>query len=81
MNGDDQRIYDAIKENGNNISKIYTQLEGMKTTQNLQHEMNVGDIDEIKKNTKGFYSVKTQVRFQWAVLVILIGWLIKVQVS
>jgi len=80
MNGENQLIYDEIKNNGKSISKIYTQLEGMKTTQILQHKSNVEDIKEIKGNTKKFSSVKTQVHFQWVVLAIIIGWLIKVQV-
>jgi len=81
MNGAEQQIFDAVKENGKNIGKLFTQLGKIETTQILQHGQNVKDIDEIKKEVKKYTGHSMQMYIQWGLFVIVIGWLIKLSLS
>lgn len=69
MNGDSQKILDAIKENGNQISKIYTKLGKLETTQELRHEQNVKDIKRIfahdDKCVIAHQTTKSSLKIQW----------------
>lgn len=58
MNGDSQKIYDAIIENGNRLTALETQ-------QNTQHEENKRNYKEMSKTIANVIKLKTQVFFQW----------------
>jgi len=68
MNGDNQIILDAVKNNGKDISKIYTKIEGMEITQTLQHKQNKDSIAELKSHVKGYGNLKGQVIAQWIII-------------
>jgi len=81
MNGAEKEIFDAVKSNGVDISKIYTQIGVMNTTQKLNHEVNVKDIGEIKTEVKKYTSHSGQIKAQWVLLVIMLGWLVKLSMA
>lgn len=76
MNGTEQTILDAIKENGKNISKIYTKIEGAIVKQDLQHKENGRAIKKIEKRCDGMMNHKGQIIAQWVVISFIIAGLI-----
>ncbi len=81
MNGSEKVIYDAVKDNGNKISKLFTSLGELKITQKLQHVENKGNISELKKDVKLYASHSSQIKVQWGLLLIVLGWLVKLSLN
>jgi hypothetical protein len=85
LNGDSQKIYDAIKDNGVHISKIYTKIEVMETKQILQHKQNsdaikkiIGENDASKlKHTR----TSAHIKIQWAILACIFFGLITIYIK
>jgi len=74
MNGSEKMIYDAVKNNGKHISKLYTRMVALEVTQKLQHEDNRKDIEVITKAIKGYSKLKGQIIAQWFLIAVLIYW-------
>jgi len=58
MNGDSQKIYDAVIKNGNRLTALETQ-------QLAQHAENTKNYKEMSKTISNVIKLKTQVFFQW----------------
>jgi len=67
MNGDDQQIFNAVRQNGTDIAVLRKQ-------QDLQHRENKSDIEEIKKKVNGINNLKGQLVGQWFLIAGLFAW-------
>jgi len=70
MNSDNKKIYDAIVDNGNRLTRL-------ETLQREQHKVNTKEISIIKEDNKNFIekhaNTSGQIKAQWVIIIIILA--------
>ena len=80
MNGDSQKIFDAIISNGQNIAVLQSEVKTIRKTQEQQHQENKDALEKIEGHetecNTNHSSAQAHIKIQWFIIALIIGGLI-----